>query len=38
MRKPWREPILNIVGMHLIVLYVLAVALMSRYWLAPFLT
>ena len=38
MRKTWREPILNIVGMHLIVLYIVAVALMSRYWIAPFLS
>ena len=37
MEKDWREPILNIVGMHLIVLYLAAVALISRYWIMPFL-
>ena len=37
MRKTWREPFLNFVGIHVLALYIVAVALISRYWVAPFL-
>ena len=37
MRETWREPILNIVGIHLIVLYGVAIGFMCRYLVAPFL-
>ena len=41
MRKTWREPILNIVGIHFLALYIVSsgavIGLLCRYWIAPLL-
>ena len=35
MKEPYREVVLNILWMHVFILYVVAVACISRYWIAP---
>ena len=37
MNENWREPILNFVGIQVLILYIVAVGLICRYWIAPFL-
>ena len=37
MMEKWKEPFSNFVGMHILILYIAVVALICRYWIAPFL-
>lgn len=35
MKEPYKEVVLNLLGIHVFVLYLGAMALIARYWIAP---